>query len=1246
MDQLVSATAVMNTPPTATDDLLDRTLPRELVVNQQANVNLNWSSTELAGGEIVVIWESSDQQQDTSLSGIKARIFDAVGNELVSEFLVNERTWSTQTTADVTALEGGGFIVTWTSDDGHDDTSSYGVKARAFDSRGNEVISEFLVNEATTHRQQLPAVSPLPGGGFVIVWESMDGQDDESVWGIKARIFDASRNEVASEFLVNEKMLSYQVEADVATLPNGNFVVTWQSYDGEDDTSQYGIKARIFDPLGNEIVPEFLVNERTYRTQRDPAISALAGGGFVISWYSDDGVDDTSEGAVKARIFDDLGNAVSSEFLANQSTEGLQTSPAVVGLAGGDFVVAWQTPDLSSTLRAGEVQARIFDAAGNETVAEFSVNERSLGYIRQPALTALSDGGFMASYSGPDATDLSERRVMMRQLNADGTAYNHLAMNENYAKTIGFDELLANDSDPDGDPLEVIGIDTGATQGVVTDNGDGTFTYDPAGAFEYLDVGEVGSDSFSYTLSDGVDTASANVTLIVNGVNDAPVAGPDNGVRISDDPVIIDVLANDTDVDGDPLRIVSVSDGAHGGATIDRRGTSDPGDDVVIYTPTPGYLGADTLSYALSDGTAVVTGTISVSLTQVFNGSDADEQVEGTAFGDWIDGAGGNDQIRSYGGEDTLFGGTGTDQIFGGEGADLIEGGDDNDLLFGGERWTRTTGNDTVFGNAGYDTLYGSDGADSLDGGAGYDKLNGGDEGDTATTDTIVGGDGNDILDSGQSQAPTYLTRMNGDILLGEAGNDTILGGMAEDSIEGGSGDDSIDGGAGDDRIWLGLATVATFGDDLGNGFAWGGDGDDAIYGSNGRNWISGDAGHDTITGGDDGATADRDTLFGGAGRDEISSGQVEAPINAVYQTHGDAMYGGEGDDTINGGLADDVIEGGRNDDMITGGGGNDMIWTGLSLVPQAGDDYGADTAEGGNGDDAIYGSNGRDLLFGDAGNDTLTGGDDLGTADADTLIGGSGHDVLLSGQVETPLNMNYQARGDELLGGSGNDTITGGAADDFIEGGRNDDVIDGAAGDDIIYTGLSGSFALGDDYGADTARGGEGSDQIFGSNGTDELHGEGGDDTITGGDDYTSADSDLLFGGSGNDVLISGQISTPTAASLANGDVLDGGAGNDDLTGGLAQDTLIGGDGNDTLTGGGAADDFVFSTTSGIDTVTDFTDGVDMIDLTAFGSGATVMFVQNETDTEMRIDDILYAIFSDISASAFDSADYELGIL
>ncbi|UCH24785.1 MAG: cadherin-like domain-containing protein, partial [Trueperaceae bacterium] len=122
--------------------------------------------------------------------------------------------------------------------------------------------------------------------------------------------------------------------------------------------------------------------------------------------------------------------------------------------------------------------------------------------------------------------------------------------------------VLANDSDPDGDPLTItevngtsvtlpgtINLPSGA---ILTLNTDGTFSYDHNCQFEDLDAGDALVDSYDYTIDDGngeIDTAT--VTIDVAGVNDPPVANQDDATTDEDTGTTVDVLANDTDVDGD-----------------------------------------------------------------------------------------------------------------------------------------------------------------------------------------------------------------------------------------------------------------------------------------------------------------------------------------------------------------------------------------------------------------------------------------------------------------------------------------------------------------------------------------------------------------------------------------------------------------------------------------------------------------------------------------------------------------------
>ncbi|MBW4643463.1 MAG: ExeM/NucH family extracellular endonuclease [Goleter apudmare HA4340-LM2] len=260
-------------------------------------------------------------------------------------------------------------------------------------------------------------------------------------------------------------------------------------------------------------------------------------------------------------------------------------------------------------------------------------------------------------------------------------------------------------------------------------------------------------------------------------LNTAPVAVNDTATTDENTAVNINVLANDSDVNGDPLQLSLVSAPANGVAAVNNNGTpSNFADDFIVYTPNAGYNGSDTFTYAVSDGKGG-TATASVAVTVNAVGG-----IIGTPGNDNLNGTNGNDIIRGLGGNDTLRGGNGDDTLYGGEGNDLLEGGNSNDILYG------ENGNDTLLGGNGNDIMYGGNGNDYLDGGNGDDTLYGGDGDDTLIggngDDLLVGGNGRDFFTGGNGSDRFYLSdTRSGDfdtMTDFSTGSDTILLSKAE----------------------------------------------------------------------------------------------------------------------------------------------------------------------------------------------------------------------------------------------------------------------------------------------------------------------------------------------------------------------------------------------------------------------------------------------------------------------------------
>jgi Ca2+-binding RTX toxin-like protein len=205
-------------------------------------------------------------------------------------------------------------------------------------------------------------------------------------------------------------------------------------------------------------------------------------------------------------------------------------------------------------------------------------------------------------------------------------------------------------------------------------------------------------------------------------------------------------------------------------------------------------------------------------------------------------------------------------------------------------------------------------------------------------------------------------------------------------------------------------------------------------------------------------------------------------------------------------------------------------------------------------------------------------------------LYGLDGNDLLIGGHGD-----------DELFGSTGNDTLNGGYGINLLDGGSGTDTVDYSDfGTNTSYTsayGVTVALASGVAYSRDAGQdlddtlvsienvsGSEFADRLYGTNGANTMNGNGGSDYIK-----AYAGNDIVIGGSGNDIL-------------------SGGSDNDLINGGSGDDKIYAGSGKDTLTGGTGYDTFYFtslsnSTNSYRDYITDFTEGVDQIDLSSLNA-------------------------------------------
>ena len=229
----------------------------------------------------------------------------------------------------------------------------------------------------------------------------------------------------------------------------------------------------------------------------------------------------------------------------------------------------------------------------------------------------LKDSGGTAN-GGKDTSDSQTFTITVTGTNDPPVAGADTATtNEETATTIN---VLANDSDPDGDTLTVsttLITPPTAAMGTAVVNADKTITFTPAQNFS-------GTATFTYQLEDGHGGVSpGTVTVTVTNVNDAPVAVDDTKTIVEDTAsTSIDLLTHDTDADGDTLTVTTKTNPAHGTVT-------DPNSQgVVTYTPSANFVGTDTFTYTISDGHGGTdTATVTITVTAK---NDAPTFVEGS----------------------------------------------------------------------------------------------------------------------------------------------------------------------------------------------------------------------------------------------------------------------------------------------------------------------------------------------------------------------------------------------------------------------------------------------------------------------------------------------------------------------------------------------------------------------------------------------------------------------------------------
>lgn len=359
---------------------------------------------QLALGESggYLVWQ--DNNTDGDGLGVGAVRLDGNLNAVMGAFQVNQVSAGDQQRPAVTILDGGGAAVVW--------ESNGDIFIRFVNGGGVFVGPEQKVNSYIRSQQQDPAITTLDNGNVVVVWGSME--QDGDLQGVFGQIFDSEGDKIGAEFIVNQSSAFNQRTPCIAALEQGDFVVSWISE--QIDWTERGREAleatgserfqvsaygRVFDEHGNGVTDELLLGDSAI-IDANPAVAAVDGG-FVLVTSGHDNVArilDRSElnhsWDIYGQIYDSMGNPQGDRFKVNEHTFGDQVVPFVAGVGDSAFIT-WTS--LGQDGDQEGVFGQFIDREG-QLSSEFQINTATYSKQMFPTIAVGGEGRALVVWAG------------------------------------------------------------------------------------------------------------------------------------------------------------------------------------------------------------------------------------------------------------------------------------------------------------------------------------------------------------------------------------------------------------------------------------------------------------------------------------------------------------------------------------------------------------------------------------------------------------------------------------------------------------------------------------------------------------------------------------------------------------------------------------------------------------------------------------------------------------------------------
>lgn len=723
-------------------------------------------------------------------SAIRVRLFDALGNPAGNDFSIDAG--GTNFSPAVAAFSDGRLLVAWND-------PATNIVGRFLDANGAPTGA--VIPLSGTDFGNNASIAVFTDDSFAVIWHGFNANGDGDQGAIRVRRFDSAGQPLAAETIVNTTTAENQINPSIERLTNGGFVVAWHSFD-TGDTDGSCIRYRVYDSNGSPTGADAILNTTTTGDQGSVSLTRLANGTVLAAWDSGDGGGVGGGVEIRARLFDVNGSPLASDFLINSITDGTQQGPILLALADGRFMAFWSStgdslaPDFADN--SSGIRGRLFNADGTPDGGDIVINTTGAGGQFRPSAALLADGRITVTWQSGDFPNTDVMGQIVDPRGGDFTVVK--AGISTYASdaanivtgTAQADTIFGLDGDD-----TLIGL--GGADVLNGGNGSDMASYGSAaqGVIVNLATGGTGGDAQGDTYisienvigSPHADSLAGNAqanrfdgrgggdTLAGSGGNDTYVYNAGDTIieqaNAGTDEIIVSLASFSMQ------NIANVEN-----LTGTSAGQSLTGNDVNnIITGTVGNLlhGLGGNDYITAAGNLNVAFGDAGNDQLYFTGNQ--NQLFGSDGADWIGVNGTNNALVGGDGDEVWIGATGNFNTLDGQGG--------NDQLY-----ANGTGNN-VYGSDGHDWLGCSGSANTLLGGAGVEWM-----GVSGTSNAAAGGEGGDTL---LSVGSNILYGENGDDWVGCSGNANFLsGGAGNDYIAASGHNNTLDGGTGNDVLVAG----------------------------------------------------------------------------------------------------------------------------------------------------------------------------------------------------------------------------------------------------------------------------------------------------------------------------------------------------------------------------------------------------------------------------------------------------------